>query len=42
MNKQLTKGQRAALRLQILRTAKKNPEFEKLLIERMNKKNNQN
>lgn len=38
MKKQLTKGQRAEMRLQILRTAKKNPEFEKLLIQRMEEK----
>ncbi len=41
MKKQLTKGQRAALRLKILRTAKQNPEFEKLLIKRMNESKEQ-
>jgi len=41
MKQQLSKGQRAYLKLQILRTAKKNPEFEKLLTDRMNAKLNQ-
>ncbi len=35
MKKQLTKGQRALLRLKILRTAKTNPEFKKALLEKM-------
>ena len=34
---QLTKGMKAYLKLQILREAKKNPEFEKMLTEKMNK-----
>lgn len=42
MKKQLTKGQRAEMSLQILRTAKKNPEFEKMLISRMNKEAQKN
>lgn len=37
MDKKLTKGQRAQIRLQILRTAKNNPGFEKILMERMGK-----
>jgi hypothetical protein len=38
MKKQLTKGQRAEKALQILRVAKQNPEFEKILIQRMKEK----
>jgi hypothetical protein len=38
MKKQMSKGTRAYLKLQILRKAKQNPEFEKELIQRMNEK----
>jgi hypothetical protein len=38
MKEKLTKGQRAYLRLQILRGAEKNPEFKKELTKRMNEK----
>ena len=40
MKKQLSKAQRAAFRLNILRTAKNNPEFEKMLKEKMKEKQN--
>lgn len=41
MKKPLTKGERANLRLQLLRKARKNPEFRNMLLDRAEKQKEQ-